>query len=248
MYVKNNGLGKFLNTTGIVFLVVGVLIFIYFLSIDPGYGWVKSMDLSKNYIMIFTSMAVGILGIVLIVSGQQIHELRIETLSKKSRCHAIIKGNAKDVLKNDWFRLRDWKEQPPVKTYLFQNKGNRNNYKLVATINNKDSTQTMDKLIISSDALLAPLIVENKQSACPEVIEVDISIDYTRHEELNELVSFSITVVVHEKWTAEEDSASVTKKLQFTLKNKLEDAGEKQELSSWQPQNPWSKPPVIYAN
>ena len=40
-YIRNNGMGMFLSTTGIVFLILGIVIFIFFLSIDPGYGWTK---------------------------------------------------------------------------------------------------------------------------------------------------------------------------------------------------------------
>lgn len=228
-YVRNNGLGLFFSTTGIVFLVLGVFIFIFFLSIDPGYGWTKSIDLTKNYIMIFVSMAVSITGIVFIVTGQHINELQVQAENKQIRCQELIAGNAAEVLKKDWFSLRDQKKQDPLKVYLFQKKSDRNNYKIIATINNQNFPKVIRNLTISSRALPQPITVEENDTRCPGVFEKEISIDFDKHQKLKELVQFDLTVTISDSSVTESVSTKQEKIVRFTLQSRVPDTEQQAE-------------------
>ncbi len=223
-YIKNNGIGLFLSTTGIVFLILGVIIFIYFLSIDPGYGWSKSIDLTKNYIMIFTSMAVGMTGIVFIVSGQHMNDLHIQKTNSQIRCKELLAGNVEEILKKDWFSLRDQKKAKPLSVYLFQKKSDRNNYKIIATKSDQSTIRFKTNLVISSNLISNPIVVEENNSVCQGVLEKDISIDFEKHQKLNEFVQFNITVTIPEDTIVDSVSAGKVETLQFTLQNKASES------------------------
>ncbi len=219
MYVGNNGLGRFISTTGVVFLAIGVVVFIFFLSIDPGYGWVKSIDLRKNYILIFTSLAICMVGAVLIVIGQHRHELHLETLAEVKRCQGLQAGNVAEVLKKDWYSLRDRQIHGALTVYLFQKKSNRNNYKIVASVNSEKSTQELDSLTISSETIPQPLSLDWQECVCPGVFEKDVSIDFERNQQLNQQVQFDLLMTMSEDVCAEPAVAGSITNIQLTLQN-----------------------------
>lgn len=74
------GLGKSLSLVGYIFLVASILSFLFFLSIDPGYGWATSGNLYKNYIVISVFIVLFIISVVLIVVGHRVSELRNTTI------------------------------------------------------------------------------------------------------------------------------------------------------------------------
>ena len=76
MFFLQHGLGKSLSLIGYIFLVASILSFLFFLSIDPGYGWTSSVNLYKNYIVIFIFIMLFIVSIVLIFAGHRLSELR----------------------------------------------------------------------------------------------------------------------------------------------------------------------------
>ena len=218
-YILKNSLGMFFNVTGIVFLILGIFIFIFFLSIDPGYGWTKSIDLTKNYIMIFTSLSVSIAGIVLIVTGQHINEIHVKSINDSKRCEQLLNGNAEKILIKSWYTLQDQDNKGSLNVYLFQKKSNRNNYKIIATLNDSGTTQNIHDLTISSVALPLPIIINTKDSVCPGVIEKDISIDFDKHQKLSEQIQFSILMTISGN-LADEQSRTMSKQtISFNLKN-----------------------------
>ncbi len=218
-YVQTNDLGMFFNVTGIVFLILGIFIFIFFLSIDPGYGWTKSIDLTKNYIMIFTSLALSIAGIVLIVTGQHIHEIHVKSISDSKRCQQLLNGNAEKILIKSWYTLQDHDNKDSLNIYLFQKKSNRNNYKIIATLNDTGTTQNIHDLTISSVALPQSIIINTKDSACPGVIEKDISINFDKHQKLGEQVQFNILLTISGN-LADKQSETISKQtMSFSLSN-----------------------------
>ncbi len=231
-YIWNNGLGMFFTITGTIFLVMGIVIFIFFLSIDPGYGWTKSIDLTKNYIMIFTSMAVCIAGVVLIVTGQHVNELHAQSVNEEKRCQELIAGNSEKVLKEDWYSLRDQKNMGLLTVYLFQKKSNRNNYKIVATLNQTGTTQTVRNLTISSESIPQAITVDSKDSVCSGVFEENISIDFVRHQKLNEQVQFDLSITISGKTLPGTDRTEQEQTVHFNLKNKSHKNGLEEESNT----------------
>ena len=218
-YIRNNDLGLFFNVTGIIFLILGIFIFIFFLSIDPGYGWTKSIDLTKNYIMIFTSLSLSIVGIVLIVTGQHIHEIHVKSISDSKRCQQLLNGNAEKILIKNWYTLQDHNNKDSLNIYLFQKKSNRNNYKIIATLNDTGTIQNIHGLTISSVALPQPIIINTKDSACPGVIEKDISINFDNHQKLDEQVQFRILLTIYGNLTDEQSRTPSKQTMSFSLRN-----------------------------
>jgi len=218
-YIQYNGLGMFFSTTGIVFLILGIIIFIFFLSIDPGYGWTKSIDLTKNYIMIFTSIAVSLAGIVLIVTGQHMNELHLQSISDSKRCQQLMSGNAEKILLKNWYSLRDQDSKDSLDVYLFQKKSDRNNYKIIAALNETGTAQTVNNLTISSVAIPQPITINMKNSICPGVIEENISIDFDKHQKLNEQVEFDLLITISGNSVDELSRTKQEKTIVFSLKN-----------------------------
>ncbi len=219
MYVGNNGLGRFISTTGIVFLAIGIVVFIFFLSIDPGYGWVQSIDLRKNYILIFTSLAICMAGVVLIVIGQHRHELHLETMAEMERCQGLQAGNVAEVLKKDWYSLRDRQNHGALSVYLFQKKSNRNNYKIIASVNSQNSTQELDSLTVSSEVIPQPLTLDWQECACPGVFEKDVSVDFERNQQPDEQVQVDLLLTMRVGVGAEPAVAGSKSNIQLTLQN-----------------------------
>lgn len=217
-YIWNNDLGMFLGINGIIFLVLGIVIFIFFLSVDPGYGWVKSIDLTKNYILIFTSMAVCMAGIVFIVIGQHMHELHAESASEIKRCQELIVGDVDEVLKRDWYSLRDQQNQESLSVYLFQKKSDRNNYKIIATVKNSKSVWSVRNFTITSDSIPLPITANSKESACPGVLERDISIDFDRVQDLTEQVRFKLLITIIQGANPEFGESGREEVVRFDLK------------------------------
>jgi len=71
VFFLHNGLGKSLSLIGYIFLAASILAFLFFLSIDPGYGWVNSANLHKNHIVVSIFIVLFIVSIGLIVVGQR---------------------------------------------------------------------------------------------------------------------------------------------------------------------------------
>ena len=231
-YIRNNSLGLFLSTTGIVLLILGVIIFIFFLSIDPGYGWTKSIDLTKNYIMIFTSMAVSIVGVVLIITGQHMNELHVLSISEKERCQDIMGGKIAEVMKRDWYTLRDRLSQDKLDLYLFQKKSDRNNYKIIATIRDANISQTINNMAITSDSIPNTLYAVANNSKCPGVLEKNISIDFDKHQQTAGTVKFNLAVTVSESDITKTVMGGQGKTVQFTLQSTNNNSDEVQEPST----------------
>ncbi len=71
-FFLHNGLGKSLCLLGYILLAASILSFLFFLSIDPGYGWVKSVNLHKNHRFVFLFILLFITSIGIIVLGLQL--------------------------------------------------------------------------------------------------------------------------------------------------------------------------------
>ncbi len=210
----------FFNMAGIVFLILGIVIFIFFLSIDPGYGWTKSIDLNKNYILIFISIAVCVTGVVLIVTGQYMNELHEQAINERNRCQQMIAGNAEGLLKKELYSLRDQENRPPLRTYLFQEKRNRGNYKIIATFNSTSTGQRVRSIRISSGSVPQQISINTEDSVCPGVFEENISIGFDGHNKQNEQVQFDLLALISDKTSTETDKDGQIKNVKFSLRNK----------------------------
>ena len=93
-------------------------------------------------------------------------------------------------------------------------------------LQNQDSLQTINSLVISSDLLSEPVKVESFNSICPGVFERSISGDYAKHQKTKERISFDLTIMIHEKWSSGEESPVREKSVQFTLENILQEETE----------------------
>jgi len=74
------GLGKSLSLVGYILLAASVLSFLFFLSIDPGYGWITSSNLYKNYIVISILVTLFLVSILLIIVGDRVSESQNHTI------------------------------------------------------------------------------------------------------------------------------------------------------------------------
>lgn len=195
-YIRAYGIGRFLGATGIVFLLLGIVIFIFFLSIDPAYRWAKSIDLTRNYIIIFISMAVSMTGIVLLVTGQHIDALHNEAQYIENRCSGILSGKAPEIVGRDWYVLQDRKRSELVNVYLFRKKSDRNKFTIIATRSVDDPEVEIRKLTISSSAISSRVSAYPEDSVCPGVFEENISVDYDMHQQLNGHVVFDLSLAI----------------------------------------------------
>lgn len=220
LYIRNNGLGLFLRTTGIVLVVLGVIIFIFFLSIDPGYGWIRSIDFSRNYIMIFSSMAVCILGMVFIVSGQHLDDLYRRTLNMEKRCQQLIAGKATQILQRDWYSLRDSHSLENIHVYLFQKKSDRNDFRIIATVDQTRSNEVIRDIVISSQAIPRQIAVDYQDSICPGVFEKDIFIEYGELQKRNGEVRFDLLLTLTGGPILKVSDAGEAKTVRFTLQTR----------------------------
>ncbi len=71
LFYLRYGLGRSLCLAGYILLAISLLSFLFFLSIDPGYGWVRSSDLRKNHITVFIFIGLFIVSLGLIILGRQ---------------------------------------------------------------------------------------------------------------------------------------------------------------------------------
>ena len=70
LFFLKNGLGGSLSLIGYILLAASILSFLFFLSIDPGYGWVKSTNLHKNHRLVLLFIVLFIVSVSFIVLGQ----------------------------------------------------------------------------------------------------------------------------------------------------------------------------------
>lgn len=236
LYIRNNGLGLFLRTTGIVLVVLGVIIFIFFLSIDPGYGWIRSIDFTRNYIMIFSSMAVCILGAVFIVTGQHLNELYRTALNMEKRCQQLIAGKATEVLQRDWYSLRDSHALENIHVYLFQKKSDRNDFRIIATVDQERTNNIIRDIVISSQAMPRQIAVDSRDSICPGVYEKDIFIAYEELQNSGGNVRFDLLLTLTGGPILKVSDAGRAKTVRFTLQSwehtRPEDPGTTRSLQS----------------
>ena len=181
--------------------------------------------------MIFTSLSVSIAGIVLIITGQHINELHIKSISDSKRCQQLLSGNAEKILVKNWYSLRDQDNKNSINIYLFQKKSNRNNYKIIATLNGTGTTQTIHDLTISSVAIPQPITIDTQDSECPGVIEKNISINFDKHQKLGEQVQFSISITTSEN-SADKPRVIPQQTILFNLKNNPTNNNYEQQTST----------------
>lgn len=83
LFLLHHGPGKTLRLAGYIFLGASLLSFLFFLSIDPGYGWVKPANPQKNQVVLSAFLALFILSIGLIVLGQRMSESHTRSLGNE---------------------------------------------------------------------------------------------------------------------------------------------------------------------
>lgn len=194
IYLWHYGLGAFLSTAGIVFSLISILVFIFFLSIDPGYGWSKSKNLHKNYIMISGSISVCVIGVILFVIGQRLNAIETQANKTRQRCQDIRNGKTAEVLKEDWYKLRDEKIFEGVRVSLFQKKDDEAQYKIIAAVSAETNAMSLRKILISSQAMATPIALVDEDLLCPEVFEKNIVIPSHGGQERVEQIKFDVLV------------------------------------------------------
>jgi len=171
---KSFGLGLFLNTLGGCIIVVGVLAFIFFLSIDPGYGWAKNVNFIANYIAISATVVVLLTGVALLFLGRKIHVDAIQNAKDIGRCQELKNKNVADVIGRDWYFLTDRKDNGNLILYLFQKKGEVKNFKVIAIESLKENVRNIREILISSVFYQEPVVVKARGGACAGVFEGDV--------------------------------------------------------------------------
>ncbi len=89
VFFLHNGLGKSLSLIGYIFLAASILAFLFFLSIDPGYGWVKSANLHKNHFVVSVFIVLFIVSVGFIVLGRQMTNHQDHALIKERGAERI---------------------------------------------------------------------------------------------------------------------------------------------------------------
>lgn len=217
LFISHYGMGIFLRTAGVALTILSIVIFSFFLSIAPGYGWVKSINFNKNYIMIFASLAICMVGIVLIVFGQRIHIVQVEAADQEKRCLELRAGNAAEVLKKDWYSLRDLKESDELKVYLFQQKSDTNEYKIVASLSPEEKKSALKRLKIISKSLPKPVTLKARDNMCKGVFEKDISLLFTKKQNKDPSIQFDIRVTFSRVSDSDAESMAPDKTFQCRL-------------------------------
>ncbi len=218
-FYKSFGLGLFLKNKGIFVIIIGMLAFVFFLSIDPGYGWSKKINLTANYITISIAVVVLITGFLLLLLGGNIHENTVEKEIEKARCRNMLSENARDAVDSKWYFLTDKNDDENLALYLFQKKGEIKNFKLIAIESLKGNIGSIKEIQISSAYYKNPVVLQARDGDCTGVFEGNI---ITRKPEKPEGVSknsFDVLVVYNEHST----NAKGGKKkyqLKYQLKNK----------------------------
>ncbi len=95
-YCFHFGVGKSLSAFGFILLAAAILLFLFFLSIDPGYGWTRSDNFNKNYIVIFITLAIFIIGVALIFIGQHLSKEQVTSLGSVPKYVKNISGKLQE--------------------------------------------------------------------------------------------------------------------------------------------------------
>ena len=171
-------------------------------------------------------MAVGMAGVVLIISGQHMNDLHVESIKAQMKCQELVSGNVAKVMKKDWYSLRDQKSKNLIRVYLLQKKSDRNDYKIIATFNNAQSIQVVRNFTITSDSIPQSIAADKNDSSYPGVFEKNINIDFDIHQKLNEQIQLDLLITITEDDAHETDRAGGEKTVQFTLKNESPGTGQ----------------------
>ena len=207
LFLRHYGIGGSLNTLGIIFTIGSVLIFVFFLSIDPGYGWVKSTNYTTVYIVMSISVLICIVGVILMALGSGIHEERVKEIAAENRCKAFQEGNAAMVMADDWFYLVDKKTFDDITAYFFRKRGDVALFKIVAVVN-QGKVNVVNELEVFSDFLVQPVTITSAECLCPGVFEREFSVSYAKKEQLGSGAQFTLTA----KGSGEAAGAIVTLK------------------------------------
>lgn len=171
---KGFGLGVFVKALGIVMFSAGVLAFLFFLSIDPGYGWSKTVNFNANYITISVSIAVSIVGLVLFLTGRTVHITTIQEQAEAARCRSMVEGNVGDVIDSEWYFLSDRKGDEKLSLYLFQKKGEIKNFKLIVINSSNDVEHKIRDIKVSSAMSEDSVILQARDGACSGIFEGNV--------------------------------------------------------------------------
>jgi len=195
LFLRHYGLGGSLNTLGIIFTIGSILIFVFFLSIDPGYGWARSINYSVSYTVIATSVVICIVGIMLMALGRGMHEGEERKLAASNRCDALRAGEATKVMAEEWFYLASEKNMTDISLYLFRKRGDIAAFKIVVLFEPGELGASVKELVISSPLLEQPIKVMAEECLCPGVYEKDLSVGYANKEQLSIGAQFTVTMI-----------------------------------------------------
>lgn len=192
LFLRHYGIGGSLNTLGIIFTIGSVLIFVFFLSIDPGYGWVKSTNYTTSYIVISISVLICIVGVILMALGSGIHEGRLRVIAEENRCKSFQEGNVVRVMADDWFYLSDKKQLNDIDVYFFRKRGDVSLFRILAVVD-QGKVNMVSELEVYSELLAKPVNITSAECLCPGVFEREFCISNSKKEQLSGNAQFTVT-------------------------------------------------------
>ncbi len=171
---KSFGLGMFLKAFGIFMILAGIFVFIFFLSIDPGYGWSKKVNFNSNYLAISAAVIICIAGSLMFFLGKEIQVSTFLEESEKTRCQQMRDGLVGNALGKDWFFLSDKKIESSVTLYLFQKRGEAEKYKVIVVDSPEGNANEVSKVNVSSAYCKNIEVFQAKGDFCAGIFEGDI--------------------------------------------------------------------------
>ncbi len=211
---RSFGLGLFLKSFGIFMLIAGILVFIFFLSIDPGYAWSKTVNFNANYIAISAAVFICIAGSLLFFLGREIHDTTIQKASEMTRCRDLLNGHVGETIGKEWYFLSDRKDEKDLSLYLFQKRGEAEKFKIIAIDSSPGNTERVREIRVNSVYGLSPVVMVAEDGVCSGIFEAEILTHRPENLKVDSKVSFDVLVAYNEK---EKRAAGGGKKIQLNF-------------------------------
>jgi hypothetical protein len=199
------GLGLFLKAIGIFMLLAGIFVFIFFLSIDPGYGWSKTVNFNAHYIAISAAVIICIAGVLLFYLGREIHVSAIQEESQKTRCQKMLDGQVEEVVGRKWYFLSDKQDDDDLSLYLFQRRGETEKYKIIAVDSARDNADQVQEMIVSSAVSKNPVVLKAKGDTCVGIFEENINTSKPDNLPVGSSVEFNVLVKFSKNETSQKN-------------------------------------------
>lgn len=201
---KRFDLGVTVEALGGVMTAAGLFSFIFFLSIDPGYAWTKSVNFNTNYVIMTVAGIIFIAGVALLSIGNNIHSLAVKEKDENIRCRSMVSGKVENVAGKDWYKLHDSRILGKLSAYLFRKRGGNEKYKVVVVNSARNQAPSIQQVMVSSKFIAQPIIIKEREGVCASVFEHDLKLDRMRlkQEGKEDSIGFDLMVTYHETESA----------------------------------------------